>query len=94
MSAPLPTGFKTREEYNEYMKKYNKGYRERKKNEIGHTLELFSELVKHLKETDEAGYSSGGYAFVARDGRLIPVKEFIQECETSLDRTKLKEKKE
>ena len=29
----LPSGFKTREEYNKYMQKYNQRYRERKKAE-------------------------------------------------------------
>ena len=31
MTAPIPSGFKSREEYNEYMKKYNRDYRERQR---------------------------------------------------------------
>lgn len=42
MSAPIPSGFKTREEYNEYMK----GYRKRKKAEAEITQPLVDAAVK------------------------------------------------
>jgi vacuolar-type H+-ATPase catalytic subunit A/Vma1 len=50
MTEPIPSGFKTREEYNDYMKKYNRGYRTRRKAE----RELLVENIKKiLAEKDE-----------------------------------------
>jgi len=47
LSSELPSGFKNREEYNEYMRKYNREYRERKKEEF------FDRHVKNVRELCE-----------------------------------------
>jgi len=40
----IPSGFKNREEYNEYMRKYNREYRKRKKEEF---QRLHAELERY-----------------------------------------------
>ena len=58
MSSELPSGFKTREEYNEYMRKYNQRYRKQKRAKselVPDTLtENFEKAMEQLKaELDE-----------------------------------------
>jgi hypothetical protein len=52
MNSKLPSGFKSRKEYNEYMKNYNRGYRQRKKTEETHHKLLLSHLKEIIAERD------------------------------------------
>jgi len=56
LSSELPSGFKNREEYNEYMRKYNREYRERKKEKrklLVLQSEFFDRHVKNVRELCE-----------------------------------------
>ena len=54
MPSELPSGFKTREEYNEYMRKYNQRYRRRKKTEAAkkqkELLDNFKKIASKVTE--------------------------------------------
>ena len=48
MSSPIPSGFKNREEYNAYMKVYNRNYRKLKNKKLDDLLKRIEELEAKL----------------------------------------------
>lgn len=76
MSAPIPSGFKTREEYNDYMQKYNKSYRERKKANEAEISQLLSKLGTTADFTGDLidfATKYGNCEIYISDGKLIAV---------------------
>jgi hypothetical protein len=53
MTSKLPSGFKTRKEYNDYMRKYNRDYRERKRKETDDLIKAYRELQERRQKTQK-----------------------------------------
>lgn len=95
MSAPLPSGFKSRKEYNDYMSEYNRKYREKKKAELEQKDQLFEDLQNTLKtliaraeaaETETAKYRN---LSVEAAGLYYDLHLLIRELPDSETKTKL-----
>lgn len=79
MSSKLPSGFKNREEYNEYMKRYKRKYRVRKRAERADRLKELDSLRKEKAEWLAGAENVLDYAI-----RLLPrgtLKEWEQVAE-------------